>query len=104
MGRGERLIPQQGDLVPLALLISAFIPGDYAAADDWRRFLCFEGVEKVLHSFAARKKHDTPEMRQQRLEALAAQDPKPSSDKIKGAVRTDFILSAEIVAITGYCV
>ena len=86
-------------LVPLALLISAFIP--------WAitpllmiggAFLCFEGVEKVLHSFSARKQSDTPEVRQQRLEALAAQDPKTfERDKVKGA---DFILSAEIVAIT----
>lgn len=30
-------------------------------------FLCFEGAEKVLHMFAARKEKDTPEMRQQRL-------------------------------------
>jgi predicted DNA repair protein MutK len=89
-------------LVPLALLISAFIP--------WAitpllmiggAFLCFEGVEKVLHSFSARKQSDTPEVRQQRLEALAAQDPKTfERDKVKGAIRTDFILSAEIVAIT----
>jgi len=89
-------------LVPLALLISAFIP--------WAitpllmiggAFLCFEGAEKVLHMFAARKEKDTPEMRQQRLEALAAQDPVTfERDKIKGAIRTDFILSAEIVAIT----
>ena len=89
-------------LVPLALLISAFIP--------WAitpllmiggAFLCFEGAEKVLHMFAARKEKDTPEMRQQRLEALAAQDPKTfERDKVKGAIRTDFILSAEIVAIT----
>jgi len=89
-------------LVPLALLISAFIP--------WAitpllmvggAFLCFEGVEKVLHTLAARKHKETPEARQHRLEALAAQDPQQfEKDKIKGAVRTDFILSAEIVAIT----
>ena len=89
-------------LVPLALLISAFIP--------WAitpllmvggAFLCFEGVEKVLHTFEARKHKESPEVRQQRLEALAAQDPQQfEKDKIKGAVRTDFILSAEIVAIT----
>lgn len=89
-------------LVPLALLISAFIP--------WAitpllmvggAFLCFEGVEKVLHTLAARKHKETPEARQQRLEALAAQNPQQfEKDKIKGAVRTDFILSAEIVAIT----
>jgi predicted DNA repair protein MutK len=89
-------------LVPLALLISAFIP--------WAitpllmiggAFLCYEGVEKVLHSFASRKDDETPQARQQRLEALAAQDPKAfERDKVKGAIRTDFILSAEIVAIT----
>lgn len=89
-------------LVPLALLISAFIP--------WAitpllmvggAFLCFEGTEKVLHWLAARKKRDTAEMRQQRLDALASQDLKTfERDKIKGAIRTDFILSAEIVAIT----
>ncbi|EPO0899590.1 DUF808 domain-containing protein [Citrobacter amalonaticus] len=83
-------------LVPLALLISAFIP--------WAitpllmiggAFLCFEGVEKVLHTFESRKHKEDPAERQRRLEALAFE-----KDKIKGAVRTDFILSAEIVAIT----
>ena len=85
-------------LVPLALLISAFIP--------WAitpllmvggAFLCFEGVEKVLHTLEARKHKETPEERQQRLTSLAAQDPLTFE---KGAIRTDFILSAEIVAIT----
>lgn len=91
-------------LVPLALLISAFIP--------WAitpllmvggAFLCFEGAEKILHSLESRKDKgkESPEARQQRLEALAAQDPVTfERDKIKGAIRTDFILSAEIVAIT----
>ncbi|MCT9844247.1 DUF808 domain-containing protein [Leclercia sp.] len=91
-------------LVPLALLISAFIP--------WAitpllmvggAFLCFEGAEKILHSLESRKNKgkESPEARQQRLEALASQDPVTfEKDKIKGAIRTDFILSAEIVAIT----
>ena len=89
-------------LVPLALVISAFAP--------WAitpllmlggAFLCFEGVEKVLESLHSRGKKQSPEERLQRLEAIAAQDPKAfERDKIKGAVRTDFILSAEIVAIT----
>ncbi|EMI7393432.1 inner membrane protein [Klebsiella oxytoca] len=89
-------------LVPLALLISAFIP--------WAitpllmlggAFLCFEGVEKVVHTLQARKHKEDPQVRQQRLEALANQDPMAfERDKVKGAVRTDFILSAEIVAIT----
>ncbi|ELY4720434.1 DUF808 domain-containing protein [Cronobacter sp. 153480017-3] len=89
-------------LVPLALIISAFAP--------WAitpllmvggAFLCFEGVEKVMHSIHARKHKETPEQRQQRLNEIAKQDPKLyERDKVKGAVRTDFILSAEIVAIT----
>lgn len=89
-------------LVPLALIISAFAP--------WAitpllmvggAFLCFEGVEKVVHSFQARKHKETPEEKKARLDAIAAQDPLVyEKDKIKGAIRTDFILSAEIVAIT----
>jgi predicted DNA repair protein MutK len=56
-----------------------------------------------LHTLESRKEKDkeSPAARQQRLEALAAQDPVTfERDKIKGAIRTDFILSAEIVAIT----
>ncbi|ELQ6148205.1 DUF808 domain-containing protein [Cronobacter turicensis] len=89
-------------LVPLALIISAFAP--------WAitpllmvggAFLCFEGVEKVVHSLHARKHKETPEQKQLRLNDIAKQDPKLyERDKVKGAVRTDFILSAEIVAIT----
>ena len=89
-------------LVPLALLISAFIP--WAVTPLLMiggAFLCFEGVEKVLHSLEARKHKETPEAREQRLNAMAAQDPREfERDKVKGAIRTDFILSAEIVAIT----
>jgi len=89
-------------LVPLALLISAFLP--------WAitpllmlggAFLCFEGVEKVLHTLQSRKHKKDEQAAAQRLESLANQDPQVfERDKIKGAVRTDFILSAEIVAIT----
>lgn len=89
-------------LVPLALVISAFAP--------WAitpllmvggAFLCFEGVEKVIHSIQARKHKETPQERKARMDAVAAQDPMVyERDKVKGAIRTDFILSAEIVAIT----
>ncbi len=88
--------------VPLALLISAFAP--------WLitpllmlggAYLCYEGVEKVLHSLQHDKHEKSPEARQQRLDKLAQQDPREfEKNKVKGAVRTDFILSAEIVAIT----
>lgn len=89
-------------LVPLALVISAFAP--------WLvtpllmlggAYLCYEGVEKVMHSLHRDKEEKSPEARRQRLEKLAQQDPRVfEKNKIKGAVRTDFILSAEIVAIT----
>lgn len=78
-------------LVPAALLISAFLP--------WAitpllivggAFLCFEGAEKILHRFwpHAHKQHD------------AETAPLDEKTKIRGAVLTDFILSAEIIAIT----
>ena len=89
-------------LVPLALLISAFAP--------WAitpllmiggAYLCYEGVEKVLHSLHKDKTQESPQAREQRLLQVAQQDPKAfEKQKVKGAVRTDFILSAEIVAIT----
>ena len=89
-------------LVPLALLISAFIP--WAVTPLLMiggAYLCFEGVEKVLHTLHERKHKGDEKARQQRLESIAQQDPGLyERDKVKGAIRTDFILSAEIVAIT----
>lgn len=89
-------------LVPLALLISAFIP--WAVTPLLMiggAYLCFEGVEKVVHTLHERKHKGDDTARQQRLEAIAQQDPGCyERDKVKGAIRTDFILSAEIVAIT----
>ena len=90
-------------LVPAALLISAFAP--------WLvvpllmiggAFLCFEGFEKLAHKFLHARAEDEAEHRKL-TEALV--DPQVDlvafeKDKIKGAVRTDFILSAEIIAIT----
>ena len=86
-------------LVPSALAISAFAP--------WLvtpllmvggAYLCFEGAEKLAHSWLHRRGH------KQHADALQAAAPAVSSpleqERIKGAVRTDFILSAEIVAIT----
>ncbi|HEX5754733.1 MAG TPA: DUF808 domain-containing protein [Arenimonas sp.] len=90
-------------LVPAALLISAFAP--------WAivpllmiggLFLCFEGAEKLAHRFL----HSADEERHERealLQAAArSQDDLIAfeRDKIKGAIRTDFILSAEIIVIS----
>jgi predicted DNA repair protein MutK len=81
-------------LVPLALLISAFasflltpllmIGGAY---------LCFEGVEKVLEVLHKKRHPDA------QTQAHAAADGLSEQDRIRGAIRTDFILSAEIVTI-----
>ena len=65
-------------------------------------YLCFEGFEKVAHSFLHSKSEDAAE-HEDLLAHLA--DPGVDvvayeKDKIKGAVRTDFILSAEIIVLT----
>ncbi|MCX4186613.1 DUF808 domain-containing protein [Methylophaga sp. OBS4] len=89
-------------LVPLALLISAFIP--------WLvtpllmlggLYLCFEGVEKITHKWLHSKEED--DAHHQEL-AQAVSDPAVDikafeKTKINGAIRTDFILSAEIIVI-----
>jgi predicted DNA repair protein MutK len=90
-------------LVPTALLISAFVP--WAVTPLLMlggAFLCFEGFEKLAHKFLHSKAEDQAE-HEQLTKAVA--DPATDlvafeKDKIKGAVRTDFILSAEIIAIT----
>ena len=89
-------------LVPSALAISAFAP--------WLitpllmiggAFLCFEGFEKISHRYlhAAEDEAHHAELTQalvdENVDLVALE-----RDKIKGAVRTDFILSAEIIAIT----
>lgn len=87
-------------LVPLALLISAFLP--------WAitpllmlggAYLCFEGAEKLAHKLLhpnAKKTTPVHEQNQLSPEQLREFERK----KIQGAVRTDFVLSAEIIAIT----
>ena len=90
-------------LVPAALAISAFIP--WAVVPLLMvggAFLCYEGFEKLAHKFLHDKSEDDAH---HKALAEAVSDPKLDlvafeKDKIKGAVRTDFILSAEIVAIT----
>lgn len=89
-------------LVPAALVISAVAP--WAVTPLLMvggGFLCFEGVEKLVHKFI----HGPVVERDAHAKRLAAvADPSADlvaheKEKIKGAVRTDFVLSAEIVAI-----
>jgi len=90
-------------LVPAALAISAFAP--WAVTPLLMvggAFLCFEGFEGLAHKLMHAKAEDEAH-HAELTQALA--DPKIDlvafeKDKIKGAVRTDFILSAEIIAIT----
>lgn len=89
-------------LVPLALAASAFLP--------WiitpllmlgGAYLCFEGFEKVWHSFIVSdleqdKEHQdaAKELLSENVDLVALEQ-----EKIKGAIRTDFVLSAEIIVI-----
>lgn len=90
-------------LVPAALLISAFAP--WAVTPLLMlggAFLCFEGVEKLAHKFLHSKEEDAA-AHARHLQALGDSQVDLvalEKDKIKGAIRTDFILSAEIIAIT----
>ena len=93
-------------LVPAALAISYFMP--------WLitpllmiggAFLCFEGFEKIWHQFLHRKHPEVKveAIHEEKIHA-AMENPKTDlvtleKDKIKGAIRTDFILSAEIIVI-----
>lgn len=89
-------------LVPAALAISALAP--------WAimpllmlggAYLCFEGFEKLAHKFFHKTKEEHAE-HERELQAL--QDPAIDMraferEKVKGAIRTDFVLSAEIIVI-----
>ncbi|MES2475798.1 MAG: DUF808 domain-containing protein [Verrucomicrobiota bacterium] len=89
-------------LVPIALLISRFAP--WAVTPLLMiggLYLCFEGCEKLAHLFFHRHPK-TPEDAAKEIAELAAAPAEAESeaDRVKGAVRTDFVLSAEIIAIT----
>jgi predicted DNA repair protein MutK len=90
-------------LVPAALAISATVPQAITPLlMVGGAYLCFEGFEKVLHALVGG--HEAED--QAEHQALTAAVANPAVDlvafeqeKIKGAIRTDFILSAEIVTI-----
>ncbi len=90
-------------LVPAALAISAI--GPWAVTPLMMiggAFLCFEGAEKLAHAFSHRKGED--EAHHEELVKAVADEQVDlvahEKAKIKGAIRTDFILSAEIIVIT----
>jgi predicted DNA repair protein MutK len=90
-------------LVPAALLVSAFAP--------WvvtpllmigGAFLCYEGFEKIVHRLLHGKVQDDTQHAEltRALTDPAADLVALEREKVKGAVRTDFVLSAEIIVIT----
>ena len=85
-------------LVPAALAISAFAP--WAVTPLLMlggAFLCFEGFEKLAHNYLPHEEGHHEAAADDADDADAASG---EQDKIKGAIRTDFVLSAEIIAIT----
>ena len=90
-------------LVPAALAISAFAPwGVTPLLMAGGLFLCYEGFEKLAHKLLQGKAGEDAH-RSEVVRALS--DPAVDlvaleKERIKGAVRTDFILSAEIIVIT----
>lgn len=86
-------------LVPAALLLSAFVP--------WLvtpllmlggLFLCYEGFEKIVEKFFHHSEKKSEDLAKISAQITDFKDFEKS--KVKGAVTTDFILSAEIIAIT----
>lgn len=91
-------------LVPLALLISWLLPqAIIPLLMIGGLYLCYEGVEKIVHSLAKRRHpeaHQDVDSAKQQLVMDQQELAQFENDKVKGAVRTDFILSAEIVVIS----
>ncbi|MDO7930086.1 DUF808 domain-containing protein [Pseudomonas sp. KFB-139] len=87
-------------LVPAALLISAFAP--------WAilpllmiggAYLCFEGAEKIVHKWLHSDAGQEHEERKQAAGDASVDMVAFEKERIKGAIRTDFILSAEIIVL-----
>jgi predicted DNA repair protein MutK len=89
-------------LVPAALLLSVFAPwAVMPVLMIGGAYLCYEGFEKIAHKFTHAKEEDDAhhaELTQALLDP-AADLAAVEKEKIKGAIRTDFILSAEIIVI-----
>ena len=80
-------------LLPGAMLLSAFAP--WAVTPLLMiggAYLAFEATEKVMEAFTAESEGEA-------IEELALSGPELEKEKVSGAIRTDFILSAEIMAI-----
>lgn len=89
-------------LVPLALVISWLAP--WAVMPMLMLgglYLCFEGVEKLAHAITSKKEHQAHHAELlQAIQNESVDMVAHEREKIKGAIRTDFVLSAEIIVIT----
>lgn len=82
-------------LLPAALLLSAFAPWLIAPLlMIGGAYLCFEGAEKVAHAFGHGDKHESEKHTHPTKDGAALEE-----ERVAGAVKTDFILSAEIMTI-----
>ncbi len=93
---GKGSLRNKAILVPLAMLLSVVAP--------WAivpllmiggAYLCFEGAEKIIHVLLHKGEEEHSELLNPNVDLMAYE-----KEKIKGAIRTDFILSAEIIVIT----
>lgn len=87
-------------LVPSALALNAFAPqAVIPLLMLGGAYLCFEGAEKILHQLTHRHRPSSATCAVEERHVPAAQ-PTDEKTKIKGAVQTDFVLSAEIIVIS----
>jgi predicted DNA repair protein MutK len=78
-------------ILPVALLLSQFLPGLLTPIlMVGGSYLCYEGAEKVWHRLRGQDHHDTP---------VSENGPDAEKAMVSGAIRTDLILSAEIMVI-----
>ncbi|MBK4216593.1 DUF808 domain-containing protein [Paracoccus caeni] len=82
-------------LLPAALLLSVFAPWAIAPLlMIGGAYLCYEGAEKVAHAFGQNDTHDSEKHIHPEGDGAALEE-----QRVAGAIKTDFILSAEIMAI-----
>src|SRR6476659_2904685 len=84
-------------LLPATLAISYFLPRMLTPLLMLGGvYLCYEGAEKVLETIAPHEAHDPED----HVDTVTTNARRLEDEKVAGAVKTDFILSAEIMAIT----
>ena len=87
-------------LVPVALAVSLLAPWAIAPLlMAGGAYLCYEGVEKILHALRSKASHGHASDDSHSRDTAPQGSPEGEQGRIAGAIRTDFILSAEIIVI-----